>query len=191
MDSFGSHSLCDCHNVIFTPERTVDGTLIHGRNLDFRETKLSSQNALLIIRRPSGSSRRATLAVSWVGQVGLVTGANSERLSLGEVSTFASDSTGKGIPMALLLRDGLEVSGDIDGFCQYVARVERPAAYNLAICDGKSNEACAFETTSRAVFRRNPFRMAAHTHPWGGINASNSIWTSFHKCLAHFRQFGT
>ena len=90
---------------------TQDGTLYHGRVLDYAVDWQLQDHAVLIVCEPAGEI--PFVNVSYAGFVGSVTGMNSRHVSIGEMGG-GGQGHWDGMPMALLVREVLQTAGDLE-----------------------------------------------------------------------------
>ena len=154
LDAIYMQRIMQCCNFVLGMPATRDGLFLHGRNLDFPHGKVLNKMGIVVVRKPA-SGAVPTLGVSWVGFVGMLTGCNAAQLTVAEVGTPARDVSINGVPVTCLLRAGLERSSDPSDFCNFLRAAPRTAGFNIAVSDGKTEDAAAVEITSRLCERRN------------------------------------
>lgn len=153
MEGLAAGAECDADDVIvanFIPElfhcsgfalmnsATKDGTLYHGRILDYSTDWKLQEHAVLIVAEPEGRIPFAN--VTYAGFVGSVTGLNAEHVSVGEMG-------GRGIghwdgtPMAFLVRRVLEEARSLDEAVAVFRDSKRTCEYYYVVADGDDNQA--------------------------------------------------
>ncbi len=148
--------LAELHAVNFIPElfhcsgfavmdsATADGTLYHGRVLDYGVDLGLQNHAVLIVAEPEGGV--PFVNVSYAGFIGSVTGMNAEHISIGEMG---GEGLGHwdGVPMALLVRQVLDSTKDLDQALAVFRDQPRTCEYFFVIADGETNRAAAIEAS--------------------------------------------
>jgi hypothetical protein len=140
--------LFHCSGFAVMNSATVDGTLYHGRVLDYAVDWQLQDHAVLIVCEPDGEI--PFVNVSYAGFIGSVTGMNARQVSIGEMG-------GRGLghwdgkPMALLLRDVLQSAGDLDQAIAVFRDSPRTCEYYYVIADGKTNRAVGMAATWEKV----------------------------------------
>ena len=136
--------LFHCSGFAVMNSATTDGTLYHGRVLDYKCDWHLQEHAVLIVAEPNG--RIPFVNVSWAGFIGSVTGMNARHVSIGEMGG-SGQGHWKGMPMALLVREVLERAGDVDAALAIFRNNPRTCQYFYVIADGNSNRAVGVQTT--------------------------------------------
>ncbi|HMO84378.1 MAG TPA: C45 family autoproteolytic acyltransferase/hydrolase [Lacipirellulaceae bacterium] len=148
--------LTDLHAANFIPElfhcsgfavmndATADGTLYHGRVLDYGVDLRLQDHAVLIVAEPDGGVPYVN--VGYAGFIGSVTGMNAEQISIGEMGGGGLGHW-DGVPMALLVRQVIESARDLDQALAVFRDQPRTCEYFFVIADGKTNEAVAIEAS--------------------------------------------
>src|SRR5271165_6347513 len=103
--------LFHCSGFALSGSATKDGTLYHGRILDYGCDWRLQEHAILTIAEPDG--KIPFVNVTYAGFIGSVTGMNARHISIGEMGGRGLGHW-EGVPMALLVRMALEESKDLD-----------------------------------------------------------------------------
>src|SRR4051812_1436046 len=103
--------LFHCSGFALSGSATKDGTLYHGRILDYGCDWRLQEHAVLTITEPAG--RIPFVNVTYAGFVGSVTGMNAEKVSIGEMGGKGMGHW-DGVPMAFLMRIVLEEAKTLD-----------------------------------------------------------------------------
>src|SRR6516162_3674118 len=103
--------LFHCSGFAISGSATKDGTLYHGRILDYGCDWRLQGHAVLSIAKPRG--KIPFVNVTYAGFVGSVTGMNAERVSIGEMGGRGMGHW-DGVPMAFLMRMVLEEAKTLD-----------------------------------------------------------------------------
>lgn len=153
MEGLAAGAECDADDVIvanFIPElfhcsgfalmnsATKDGTLYHGRILDYSTDWKLQEHAVLIVAEPEGRIPFAN--VTYAGFVGSVTGMNAEHVSVGEMGGRGLGHW-EGTPMAFLVRRVLEEARSLDEAVAVFRDSKRTCEYYYVVADGDDNQA--------------------------------------------------
>lgn len=134
--------LFHCSGFALMNSATKDGTLYHGRVLDYGVDMKLQDHAVLIVAKPKGGI--PFVNVSYAGFVGSVTGMNNNHVSIGEMGGKGLGQW-NGVPMAFLVREVLESAGDLDEAVAVFRDSPRTCEYYFVIADGKTNRAVGME----------------------------------------------
>ncbi len=134
--------LFHCSGFAIMNSATKDGTLYHGRVLDYAIRWHLQEHAVLIVAEPEG--RTPWVNISYAGFIGSVTGMNAKHISIGEMGGGGVGHW-RGMPMALLVRETLETAGDLDAAIASFHDHPRTCQYFYVVADGNSNRAVGME----------------------------------------------
>jgi len=123
---------------------TADGTLYHGRVLDYAVDWRLQEHAVTLVAEPDGGT--PFVNVTFAGFIGSVTGMNAAHVSIGEMGGRGLGHW-NGAPMAFLMREALETAGDLDAAVRVFRDNPRTCQYFFVIADGKSNRAAGMEAS--------------------------------------------
>ena len=126
----------------FSGSATKDGTLYHGRILDYGCDWRLQEHAVLTVAEPRG--KIPFVNVTYAGFVGSVTGMNAERVSIGEMGGRGMGHW-EGVPMAFLVRMVLEEADTLDRGIAIFRDNPRTCEYYFVIADGKTGKAVGME----------------------------------------------
>lgn len=153
-----------CSSFALLGERTANGQLLHGRNLDYEVsgdlasagavTRALLENVVVIECRPDRG--HAFLSVGWPGVVGVVTGLNAGGLSLACLTSTVSGETPNGIPLPLLYRRVSQYASSVAEAETLLRAAKRTIGNNLMVADGPADEARVFELSPHVVVGRSP-----------------------------------
>ena len=158
-------SLADARLANFIPEMfhcsgfavmnsaTKDGTLYHGRVLDYAIDWRLQEHAVLIVAEPQGGI--PFVNVTYAGFIGSVTGMNARHVSIGEMGGSGIGHW-EGVPMAWLVRDALERSETLDDAVRIFRDSPRTCQYFYVIADAKTNRAVGMEASWNTFFTIAP-----------------------------------
>jgi isopenicillin-N N-acyltransferase-like protein len=136
--------LFHCSGFAVMNAATADGTLFHGRVLDYGVDMRLQEHAVLIIAEPKGGVPFAN--ISYAGFIGSVTGMNAQHISIGEMGGRGLGAW-QGTPMSLLVREVLETAKDLDAAVEVFRGHKRTCEYYYVIADGKTNRAVGIAAT--------------------------------------------
>lgn len=136
--------LFHCSGFALSGKATKDGTLYHGRVLDYGCDWRLQEHAVVMVAKPSG--KIPFVNITYSGFVGSVTGMNAKQVAIGEMG---GRGLGKwnGTPMALLFRLALEEADDLDKAVAVFRDRPRTCQYYYVISDGKSGRAVGMEAS--------------------------------------------
>jgi len=136
--------LFHCSGFAVSGSATADGTLYHGRVLDYM-TEIGLQDAAAVfVIAPRG--RIPFVTVGYAGFTGSVTGMNARRISLGEMGG-RGEGQWDGVPMATLMRRGLEECSTLDEVVDLWRRSPRTCEYYYVFADGNSRRSVGVAAT--------------------------------------------
>lgn len=123
-----------CSGFALAGAATVDGTLYHGRVLDYGIDWRLQEHAVLVIAEPEG--KIPFVNVTYAGFIGSVTGMNAERISIGEMGGGGLGHWA-GTPMSFLVRIALEEAADLEDAIGIFRDRQRTCEYYYVIADGE------------------------------------------------------
>jgi hypothetical protein len=133
-----------CSGFALMNSTTRDGTLYHGRVLDYACDWRLQDHAVLIVAEPEGEI--PFVNVTYAGFIGSVSGMNSRHVSIGEMGGGGLGHW-EGVPMALLVREVLQTADDLREAVDVFRSNPRTCEYYYIVADGKSNSAVGLATT--------------------------------------------
>ncbi len=136
--------LFHCSGFAIMNSATKDGTLYHGRVLDYAIDWELQDHAVVIVAEPDGGI--PFVNVTYAGFIGSVTGMNAKSVSIGEMGGRGLGHWA-GVPMALLVRDVLERGNDLDEAISIFRDSPRTCQYFYVVADGKTNRAVGMEAS--------------------------------------------
>jgi hypothetical protein len=133
-----------CSGFAIMNSATKDGTLYHGRVLDYATDWGLQDHACIIVAEPEGGIPYVNVA--YAGFIGSVTGMNAQHVSIGEMGGRGLGHW-NGVPMALLVREVLESAGTLDDALNVFRNNPRTCEYYYVVADGKTNRAVGMEAS--------------------------------------------
>ncbi|MCH9653358.1 MAG: peptidase C45 [Planctomycetes bacterium] len=133
-----------CSGFSIANSATKDGTLYHGRVLDYACDWKLQEHAVLVVAEPKGGI--PFVNVSYAGFIGSVTGMNMKSVSIGEMGGGGLGHW-SGVPMAFLVREVLETAKDLDEAIAVFRDNDRTCEYYYVIADGKTNRSVGMATS--------------------------------------------
>ncbi len=133
-----------CSGFSIANSATKDGTLYHGRVLDYACDWGLQDHAVLVVAEPKGGI--PFVNVSYAGFIGSVTGMNMKSVSIGEMGGRGLGHW-SGVPMAFLVREVLETASDLEEAIAVFRDNYRTCEYYYVIADGKTNRSVGMATT--------------------------------------------
>ena len=140
--------LFHCSGFAVFDSATKDGTLYHGRVLDYMTTIGLQYSSVTFIVAPQGKIPFAN--VGYGGFTGCVTGMNQAGISLGEMGG-RGEGQWDGVPMATLMRIALENCQTLEEVKTLWATSPRTCEYYYVFADGKTNSAVGVAATPEKI----------------------------------------
>jgi hypothetical protein len=136
-----------CSGFALSGKATKDGTLYHGRILDYGCDWQLQDHAVLVVAEPKDGI--PFVNVTYAGFVGSVTGMNAKQVSIGEMGGNGRGHW-SGVPMAFLVRMVLEEANDLDQAIAVFRDHPRTCEYYYVIADGKTGKGVGMEASWNA-----------------------------------------
>ena len=136
--------LFHCSGFALGGAATRDGTLYHGRILDYGCDWRLQEHAVLTVAEPEG--RIPFVNVTYAGFIGSVTGMNAHGISIGEMGGGGRGHWA-GVPMAVLVRMVLEEADDLDRAIAVFRDHPRTCEYYYVVADGQTGRAVGMEAS--------------------------------------------
>jgi len=136
--------LFHCSGFAISGPATKDGTLYHGRILDYGCDWRLQEHAVLTVAEPHG--KIPFVNVTYAGFIGSVTGMNAERVSIGEMGGKGMGHW-DGMPMAFLVRTVLEEADTLERAIAVFHDNPRTCEYYFVIADGKTGKGVGMEAS--------------------------------------------
>jgi isopenicillin-N N-acyltransferase like protein len=136
--------LFHCSGFALSGAATRDGTLYHGRVLDYATDWGLQEHAVIVVQEPDDGI--PFVNVTYAGFIGSVTGMNAEHVSVGEMGGGGLGHW-EGRPMALLVREVLEKSKSLDDAIAVFRDGPRTCQYFYVVADGETGRAVGMEAS--------------------------------------------
>ena len=136
--------LFHCSGFAVMNSATRDGTMYHGRVLDYATDWKLQEHAVIIVAEPTEGI--PFVNVTYAGFIGSVTGMNARHVSVGEMGGGGLGHW-EGVPMAFLVREVLERAEDLDAAVGVFRDNPRTCQYFYVISDAKTNRAVGMEAS--------------------------------------------
>jgi len=133
-----------CSGFAVMNSATKDGTLYHGRVLDYATDWRLQEHAVILVAEPAKGI--PFVNVTYAGFIGSVTGMNARHVSIGEMGGGGLGHW-EGVPMAFLVREVLERADDLDAAIAIFRDNPRTCQYFYVIADAKTNRAVGMEAS--------------------------------------------
>ena len=133
-----------CSGFAVMNTATKDGTLYHGRVLDYAIDWKLQEHPVLLVAEPEGGI--PFVNVTYAGFIGSVTGMNAKHVSVGEMGGRGLGHW-EGVPMAFLVREVLETAANLDQAIAVFRDHPRTCQYFYVVADGNSNRAVGMEAS--------------------------------------------
>jgi predicted choloylglycine hydrolase len=151
-DSIHTYQSSTCINLVALGRATVDGRLLHGRNLDFPSTQACQNAARVFECHPQ--TGYSFLSACWAGMAGVFTAMNSAGLTITEVGAWDRDVSWHGTPLVFLLRKIIQYANSLEEAFEIVRMTPKTAGFNITMSDWRVPEAMAIEISANAAARR-------------------------------------
>jgi len=173
--------LFHCSGFAVFGQATRDGKLYHGRVLDYMTTIGLQDSAVTFIVAVDGKIPFAN--VGYAGFIGSVSGMNAQAISLGEMGG-RGEGRWDGVPMATLMRRGLEECPTLDDVIRLWQDNPRTCEYYYVFADGKTNRAVGVAAVPEKVELVDP----GQAHPLLGEGIQDAVVLSAGSRLEKLRQ---
>ncbi|MBL7092830.1 hypothetical protein ISS22_02535 [candidate division KSB1 bacterium] len=137
-------ALFHCSGFALWGKATAGGKLYHGRILDYMTGLGLQYHAVVYVLQPDGSNGFAN--IGYAGFIGSVSGMNDQQVAIGEMGG-RGEGDWDGMPMAFLVREGLEKANTLDEALTIFRDTPRTCEYFYVISDGKIPDARGLATS--------------------------------------------
>ena len=140
--------LFHCSGFAVSGAATTDGTLYHGRVLDYM-TEIGLQDAAAaFVVAPEGQIPFVT--IGYAGFIGSVSGMNAQGISLGEMGG-RGEGQWDGVPMATLMRRAMEECTTLEEVMKLWTDSPRTCEYYYVFADGKTRQSVGVAATPERI----------------------------------------
>jgi hypothetical protein len=136
--------LFHCSGFAIMNKATKDGTLYHGRVLDYAIDWRLQEHAVLVVAEPDGGV--PFVNITYAGFIGSVSGMNAAHISVGEMGGKGLGHW-DGVPMAFLVREVLQRAHTLDEAIAIFRDQPRTCQYFYVLADGNTNRAVGMEAS--------------------------------------------
>ncbi|MFN7732176.1 MAG: C45 family autoproteolytic acyltransferase/hydrolase [Pirellula sp.] len=173
--------LFHCSGFAVFGSATEGGKLYHGRVLDYMTAIGLQDAATTFIVAPAGHI--PFVNVGYAGFTGSVSGMNAEKISLGEMGG-KGEGQWDGVPMATLMRRGLEECDSLDKVKELWRSNPRTCEYYYVFADGESKSAVGVAATPSSI----EFVEPGAAHPLLGEGIRDAVVLSAGSRLEELRR---
>ena len=145
--------LFHCSGFAVMNSATKDGTLYHGRILDYACDWRLQEHAVVLVAEPDEGI--PFVNITYAGFIGSVTGMNAQHVSIGEMGGPGLGHW-DGVPMAVLMRQVIQHAHDLDEALAVFRNNPRTCVYYYVIADGKTNRAQGVATNWKKMITVSP-----------------------------------
>lgn len=146
-------ALFHCSGFGLFGKATKDEVLYHGRILDYIVDAGLQYKAVVYVYDPEPG--HAFTNIGYAGFIGSVSGMNEHQVAFGEMGG-RGEGDWDGMPMGLLMREGLERAQTLDEALAIFRDTPRTCEYYYVISDGKIPDARGLATTSQMFVTIKP-----------------------------------
>lgn len=140
--------LFHCSGFALWNAATKDGTLYHGRILDYGTNMKLQDYPVIVIAEPDGYA--SFVNVTYAGFIGSVTGMNANGIGFGEMGGHGQGQW-DGTPMSFLMRQAIEESKTLDDAKRIFSESKRTCEYYYVFSDWKIPSAVGVAATPDSI----------------------------------------
>ncbi len=142
-----------CSQFVVRDPATADGSLIHGRNLDWARVDHILDHPTLIVRFPDGGI--ANVAFGFPGNVSPYSGMNAAGIALASNEAYGSEYPDRdGHGHTQMTRQLLQEAHSLDEVRAFYEAEDHISAELVVVSDGNTGQASVFEMTSGGIAER-------------------------------------
>lgn len=138
--------MLQCSQFAVGGTATVDGELIHGRNLDWDEIEYLLDYPTIIVRHPTGMIPYAI--VGFPGNVATYNGINAAGITIASNENDSTELDREGRPSIQTQNHILATAETLDDAMNTIETMDRMSAENIMITDGDAGRAVVYQLTA-------------------------------------------
>lgn len=165
------YMLVGCTSFASWGEGTADGNLLIGRNFDFYMGEEFARNKLVMFEKPD--TGYAYVSVTWPGMTGVLSGMNTEGLTVTINASKLETPSMSATPISILTKEILQYASDIDEAVRIAASRQTFVSESILIGSAKDGRA--------AIIEKTPSEMAVYDPVSGNPDIHQIICTNHYQ----------
>ena len=143
-----------CSALAVTPPATINGTIFHGRNLDWDPPDLIAEQNILFFIQPTDGIPFVSVAPAPF--ICVLTAMNLQGVSVTINVSLSNEPQVEGMPTFIMLRKLVQHAATLQDAVKLVQETPRTVGNNILVSDGKTNDAALMECSSSRCEIRKP-----------------------------------